>query len=84
MWNVRAEGAGVSEVMATCGGGLQAVLGDHVGFVPGGKGATTLGESREVTLAGVAGAGRWFGHRDGGASAHHDSKISLSAVMVSS
>ncbi len=49
-WNVGADSAGVSEVMAACGGGCQAVLGDHVGFVPSGEGATTLGESREVTL----------------------------------
>jgi hypothetical protein len=61
--------------MAACGGGLQAVLGDHVGFVLGGEGATTFGESRKVTL-GLAGARQWFGRRDGGASAHHDSKIS--------
>jgi hypothetical protein len=61
--------------MAACGGGLQAVLGDHVGFVPSGEGATTHGELRKVTL-GLAGAGRWFGRRDGGASVRHDSKIS--------
>ncbi len=51
------------------------MLGDHVGFVPGGEGATTLGESREVIL-GVAGARLWLGRKDGGASSHHDSKIS--------
>jgi hypothetical protein len=58
--------------MAACAGGLQAVLGDHGGLVLGGEGATTLGESREFTL-GLAGTGRWFGRRDGGASTHHDS-----------
>jgi hypothetical protein len=73
-WNVGADGAGVREVMAACSGGLQAVLGDHMGFVPGGEGATTLGELRKVTL-GLVGAGRWFGHKDGGASGRHDSKI---------
>ncbi len=64
-WNVGADGAGVSKVTAACGGGPQAVV-DHVGFVPGGEGVTTLGESCKVTL-GLAGAGRWFGQRDGGA-----------------
>ncbi len=39
MWNVGADGAEVSEVMAACGGGLQAVLGDHVGFVLSGSSA---------------------------------------------
>jgi hypothetical protein len=75
MWNVGADGAGVSEVMAACGGGLQAVLGDHMGLVLGDEGATTLGELLVFTL-GLAGAGRWFGRRDGRASAYHDSKIS--------
>jgi hypothetical protein len=76
-WNVRADGAGVSEVMVACGRGLQALLGDHVGLVLGGEGATTLGlgELCAFTL-GLAGARRWFGRRDGGASVHHDSKIS--------
>ncbi len=73
-WNVGVDGAGVSEVIAACGGGLQAVLGNHMGFVPGGEGVTTLGELRAFTLE-IAGARRWFGHRDGGANAHHDSKI---------
>jgi hypothetical protein len=75
MWNVGADGTGVSEVTAACGGGLKPVLGDHMGLVLGGEGATTLGESRAFTL-GLAGAGRRFGHRDGGASVRHDSKIS--------
>jgi hypothetical protein len=75
MWNVGADGTGVSEVTAACGGGLKAMLGDHMGLVLGGEGATTLGESCKFTLE-PAGAGRWFGHRDGGASARHDSKIS--------
>ncbi len=74
-WNVGADGAGVSEVMAACSGGLPAVLGDHVGLVLGGEGATILGESCVFTF-GLAGAGRWFGHKDEGASARHDSKIS--------
>jgi hypothetical protein len=74
-WNVGADSAGVSEVTAGCSRGLTAVLGDHVGLVIGGEVATTLGESREFTL-GDAGAGRWVGRRDGGASVHHDSKIS--------
>ncbi len=70
-WNVGADSAGLSEVTAACGGGLQAVLGDHMGFVPGGEGVTTLGGSSKVTL-GLAGAGGWFGRRDGGASTCHD------------
>jgi hypothetical protein len=74
-WNVGADSTGVSEVTAACGGGLQVVLGDHLGFVLGGEGATTLGESREVTL-GLAGAGWWFDRRDEGASTCHDSKTS--------
>jgi hypothetical protein len=82
-WNVGVDGAGVSEVMAACGGDLQAVMGDNVGLVLGGERATTLGESYLFTL-GHAGARRWFGCRDGGASACHDSKISLSAVIASS
>jgi hypothetical protein len=74
-WNVGAEAGGVSEVIAACGGGLTAVLGDYVGLVLGGEGATTLGESHAFTL-GHAGAGRWVGRRDGGTSTCHDSKIS--------
>ncbi len=73
-WNVGADGAGVSEVTAGCGGSLTAVMGDHVGPVLGGKVAATLGESSAFTL-GDAEAGRWAGHRDEGASARHDSKI---------
>jgi hypothetical protein len=73
MRNVGADGAGVSEVIAACG--LTAVLGDHVGLVLGGEGTTTLGESCVFTL-GHAGAGRWVGHRAGGASTRHDSKMS--------
>jgi hypothetical protein len=75
MWNIGADGTGVSEILAACSGGLTAVLGDHVGLVLGGEGATTLGESRKLTL-GRAGAGQWVGRRDEGASARHDSKIS--------
>ncbi len=75
MWNVGADGAGVSEVTAACGGGLEAVLKDHVGLVLGGEGATTFGESQAFTL-GLARAGQWFGRRDGGASTCYDSKIS--------
>ncbi len=74
-WNVGADGRGVSEVMAACGGGLKAVLGDSVGLVLGGEGETTLGELHEFTL-GFAGEGQWFSCRDGGASVCHDSKIS--------
>ncbi len=74
-WNVGADGAGVSKVMACCSGGLTAVLGDHVGLVLGGEVATTLGELRVFTL-GDAGARWWVAHRDGGASACHDSKMS--------
>jgi hypothetical protein len=74
-WNVGAEGTGVSEVTASCGGGLTAVLGDHMGLVLGGEIATNIGEMCTFTL-GDAGAGRRVGRRDGGASAHHDSKIS--------
>ncbi len=51
-WNVRADAAGVSEVPAGCGGGLTAVLGDHVELVLGGEVATTLGDSCEFTLGG--------------------------------
>ncbi len=65
----------MSEVTAGYGGGLTAVLGDHVGLVLGGEVATTCGDSPKFTL-GYAGAGRWVGRRDGGASARHDSKIS--------
>jgi hypothetical protein len=32
----------VSEVTAACGGGLQAVLGDHVGLILGGEGQPPL------------------------------------------
>jgi hypothetical protein len=74
MWNVGAD-TGVSEVMAACSGGLKAVLGDSVGLVLSGEGATTLGELRKFTL-GLAREGQWFSRRDGGASVHHDSKIS--------
>ncbi len=73
-WNVGADSAGVSEVTAACSGGLEAVLGDHVGLVLGDEGATTLEASCAFTL-GLAGARQWFGHRDGGASTCHDSKI---------
>jgi hypothetical protein len=75
LWNVGADGAGVSEVMAACGGGLQTVLRDHVRLVLSGEGTTTLGELHAFTL-GLVGARQWFGRRDGQASAHHDSKIS--------
>jgi hypothetical protein len=75
MWNVGADGAEMSEVMAGYSGCLTAVLGDYVGLVLGGEVATTLGELCAFTL-GDAGAGRWVGRRDGGASAHHDSNIS--------
>jgi hypothetical protein len=74
-WNVGAEAIGVSKIVAGCGGGLTAVLGDHVGLVLGGEAATTLGDSCKFTLGGE-GAGRQVGRRDGGASVHHDSKIS--------
>ena len=65
----------MSEIAAGCGGGLIAVLGDHMGPGLGGEVATTLGDSHEFTLGGE-GAGQCIGCRDGGASAHHDSKIS--------
>jgi hypothetical protein len=39
MWNVEADSTRVSEVMAACSGGLQAVLGDRVGLVLNGEGA---------------------------------------------
>jgi hypothetical protein len=55
MWSVGTDRAGVSEVMAGCGGGLTAVLGDHVGPILGGEVATTLEESCTFTL-GDAGA----------------------------
>jgi hypothetical protein len=56
-WNVGADNAGVSKVMAGCSEGLTAVLGDHVGLVLVGEVATTLGELRTFTL-GDAGARR--------------------------
>jgi hypothetical protein len=74
-WNVGADGAGVNEVPAACGGGLQSMLGASMGLVLGGEGTTTLGELWVFTL-GHAGAGQWVGRRDRGASAHHDSEIS--------
>ncbi len=74
-WNVGADSAGVSEVIACWGGGLTAVLGDHVGLVLNGEVAATIGELHKFTL-GDAGARQWVGRRDGGASARHDSKIS--------
>jgi hypothetical protein len=77
-WNVGADGAGVSEVAAGCGGSLTTVLGDHV---LGGEVVTTLGYLREFTL-GHVGARRCIGRRDGGASAHHDSKFSLREVIA--
>ncbi len=49
-WNVGADAAGVSEIVAGCGGGLTAVLGDHVGLILGGEVATTLGDSRKFPL----------------------------------
>jgi hypothetical protein len=75
MWNVGADAVGVSEVVAGCGGGLTALLGDHVGLVLGGEVATNLGDLCKFTLGGE-GAGRQVGCRDGGASGRHDSKIS--------
>ncbi len=64
----------MSKVTADCGGGLKAVLGDHVGLVLGGEGVTTLGKLHKYTL-GLVGAKQWFGRRDGGASPRHDSKM---------
>jgi hypothetical protein len=46
-----------------------------MGLVLGGEVTTILGELCVFTL-GDAGAGRWVGRRDGGASTRHDSKIS--------
>jgi hypothetical protein len=74
-WNVGADEAGVSEIAAGCGGDLTVVLGDHVRLVCGGEVATTLEDSCKFTLGGEV-AGRQIGCRDGGASAHHESKIS--------
>jgi hypothetical protein len=51
-WNVGADTKGVREVMAGCGGGLIAVLGDHMGTGLSGEVATTLGDLREFTLGG--------------------------------
>ncbi len=51
-WNVGADATGVSEVASGCGGGLTAVLGDHVGLVLGGEVAITLGDLQEFTLGG--------------------------------
>jgi hypothetical protein len=42
MWNVGADAAGLSEIMAGCSGGLTTVLGDHAGLVLGGEVATPL------------------------------------------
>jgi hypothetical protein len=80
MWYVGADAAGVSEITAGCGGGLTAVLGDHVGLVLGGEVTTTLGDLCEFTFGGE-GARWWVGRRDGGASAQHDSKISWREVI---
>ncbi len=52
---------------------MRLVLSDEV--------ATTLGDLRKFTLGGE-GAGRWVGRRDGGASVHHDSKISWREVIA--
>jgi hypothetical protein len=57
MWNVEADTTGVSEVTTDCGGGLTAVLGDHVELVLGCEVVTTLGDLCELTLGGE-GAGR--------------------------
>jgi hypothetical protein len=75
VWNVEANGRGVSEVTAAGSGGLKAVLGASVGLVLGGEGETTLGESCQFTL-GLAGARQCFSRKDGGVSKCHDSKIS--------
>jgi hypothetical protein len=50
MWNVGADGAGVSEVRAGCSRGLTAVLGAHVGLVLGGEVTTTRKESHAFTF----------------------------------
>ncbi len=73
--NVGVDSRGVSEVTVVRDGGLKAVLGASVGLVLGGEGETNLGELHKFTL-GLAGAGWRVGHRDGGASKRHDSKIS--------
>jgi hypothetical protein len=75
MWNVEGDSKGVSEVTAACGGGLQAVLGDRLGLVLGGEGVTNLWRIAQVHF-GLVRARQWCSHRDGGASARHDSKIS--------
>ncbi len=51
-WYVGADAKGVREVAAGCGGGLIAVLGDHVGTGLGGEVATTCGDLCEFTLGG--------------------------------
>ena len=51
-WNLGADAKGVHEVGAGCGGGLIAVLGDHVGPGLGGEVATTLEDSHKFTLGG--------------------------------
>jgi hypothetical protein len=56
-WNVGADAVGVSKVAAGCGGGLTAVLGDHVGLVLGGEVATTLGDLHKFTLGGQGAGG---------------------------
>jgi hypothetical protein len=63
-WNVGADGAGVSEVMAGCNGGLTAVLEDQVGLVVGGEVVSTLRESRAFTF-GDAEAEHCVACRDG-------------------
>jgi hypothetical protein len=61
-WNVGVHAVGVSEVTAGCGGGLTAVLGDHVGLVPSGEVATTLGDLPKFTLG--ANIKAWFHGKD--------------------
>ncbi len=57
LWNEGADAVGISEVTAGCGGGLTAVLGDHMGLVISGNVATTLGDLHEFTLGGEG--ARW-------------------------
>ncbi len=50
VWNVRADGRGVSEIMVSCSGGLKAVLGASVGLVLSAEGETTLGNCTRSPL----------------------------------
>ena len=82
-WNGRWTGGGNRSVEpAGLGGGLQAGLAEIGRAGVGGDGNTTLGVSCVGTF-GQPGIGCWGGRREGGASRHHDSKMTRRLVMAS-